>query len=400
MLVAWVLALAASTDVLTDLERSSAGIGSFRARYTLVTSASPEPTLLEIDYVAPDRLRFDRTSAGKTTSMWSVEGVLSVRSNEGTTPFEGSMDFGATQAELEPVQRLLLEVVPSAKTRGPMRSVVAMDWSYDEAAAKANFVIEAQVVTDSSSALGWLGVLQRKGVEPREEGDLLRFSTDSHFDIALARGTGMLTEFKGRSPKGEMTVALQSVDFTNAPPAERFTVPAASSGAKDISSELVRKAARTAELELRSRIYVSLAGDAGPYAGADDARAKGREASYRIFAALHERTLAPVVSAMLERSAKLNEGVVKRLVQLRESGKSAEEVAAVRAKESETLVGNLRKLQAQAIDRSTVPSAAARLAHAESVLQDERALLHEMFESKLVRPLVASFEAACDAKLR
>ncbi len=399
-MLAWILALGASGDVLADLERSSAGIGSFRARYTLVTTANSEPTLLEIDYVAPDRLRFDRTSAGKTTSMWSVEGVLSVRSNEGATPFHGRMDFGATQAELEPVQKLLLEVVPSAKTRGPMRSVVGMDWSFDEAAAKANFVIEAQVVTDSTSPLGWLGVLRRKGGEPREEGDLLRFATDGHFDIAVVRGTGMLSEFKGRSPKGEMTVALQSVDFAVAPLAERFAVPAPLEGSKDITLELERKAARTAELELRSRIYVSLAGESGPYAGADDARARGRDACRRVFAALHERTLAPVVTSMLERSAKMNEGVVKRLMQLRDSGKSVEEVAATRAKESELLASNLRKLEAQAIDRSTMPSAAAKLPHCESVLQDERELLHELFESKLVRPIVASFEAACDAKLR
>jgi hypothetical protein len=103
---------------------------------------------------------------------------------------------------------------------------------------------------------------------------------------------------------------------------------------------------------------------------------------------------------MLVRSGTMNEGVVKRLVQLRDSGKSAEELAAARARETDLLRANLGKLEAQMLERSALPPGCEDLPHGAAMLSLESEVLKALFTERVVDPLVRSFEAACDAKLR
>ncbi len=400
LLASLALCLAQTADPLKELLQMTASTPFFSARYDLTTTTSTEPSVIEIDYIAPDRLRFSRASRARSTTMWAVGGVLSVRSTEGGTPLHGSVDCSGVHAELAPVETLLRAAIPAVEPRGELKPALSFRWNFDEAAQKANFGIEAALAEDITTPMGWVDTLREKAAAPRADGGLLRFSTDGHFELALDASNGMLREFKGRSPKGEMTLALRAARMDYAPPVGLFTVSPPVDGAKDVSLELRRTAARSLEVGMRRRIFRAFAADKGPLVGTGDELAAAQQSARGVLRALHVLTLAPVVETMLPRAGAMNEGVVKRLVQLRDSGKAAEELAAARARETELLRANLGKLESQMLEGSALPPGCENLPHGAAMLSLESEVLKALFTERVVDPLVRSFEAACDAKLR
>lgn len=400
LLATLALCIAQATDPLEKLLAATAATPFFSARYDLSTTTSTEPGVIEIDYIAPDRLRFSRATGARSTTMWAVGGLLSVRSTEGGTPLQGSVDCRALQADLAPVEVALRSAVSSSAPRGDLKPALSMRWNFDETAQKANFGIEAVLAEDIATPLGWLETLREKSAPAREDAGLLRFATDGHFEVAVDADTGLLREFKGRSPKGEMSLSLRASRMDYAPADGLFTVAAPAPGAKDISAELRKTAARSFEIGMRRRIFRAFASGDSPLSGSGEDLARGQESARGVLRLLHERTLAPVVESMLARSATMNEGVVKRIVQLRDSGKSAEEVAAARVREAELLRANLGKLESQMLERSALPPGCETLPQGATLLALESEVLKALFAERVIDPLVRSFESACDAKLR
>jgi hypothetical protein len=76
----------ATSDPLAELIERSKTTKSFTAVYEARLSTTPEPSTVRLDYVAPDRVRLERTADGKSSSMWCVAGVLALQSNEGGAP--------------------------------------------------------------------------------------------------------------------------------------------------------------------------------------------------------------------------------------------------------------------------------------------------------------------------
>ncbi|MBM3991923.1 MAG: hypothetical protein FJ298_13065 [Planctomycetes bacterium] len=394
------LVCAQVTDPLDELVRRSATVPFFSVRYDLSTTASPDPGAIEIDYIAPDRLRFSRSTGVRSTTMWAVRGTLSLRSTEGGTPMHGSVDCAALMAELAPIEAALREAVADLAPRAELKPALAVRWSFDEAAQKANFGIEAVLAETVTTPMGWLQTLKDKSAPARVDSDALRFSTDGHFDVALDAGNGLLREFKGRSPKGEMTIQLRGARMDYAPSDGLFTVFAPAAGAKDISADLYKSAARSFEIGLRSRIFRAFGGSTGALARQDEARARGEDAARHVLRALHERMLAPLVASILARAAALNDAAVNRLVALRERGNGAEDLAAARVREAELLRENLGQLEAQMLERSELPPGCEALPHGAALLTLESQVLRALFTERVVESLARSFEAACDAKLR
>lgn len=394
------LCLAQAADPLEKLLAATAATPFFSARYDLATTTTTEPSVIEIDYIAPDRLRFSRATGPRSTTMWAVGGTLYVRSTEGGTPLQGSVDCRALQADLAPVEAALRSAVSTVAPRGDLKPALSMRWNFDETAQKANFGIEAVLAEDIATPLGWLETLREKDAPARFDGGLLRFATDGHFEVAVDADNGMLREFKGRSPKGEMSLSLRASRMDYAPMEGLFTVSPAAPGAKDISADLRKNATRSFEVGMRRRVFLAVASGSGLLAGSGEELARGQAAARGVLRALHERTLAPVVESMLARSATMNEGVVKRIVQLRDSGKSSEEVAAARVREAELLRANLGKLEAQMLERSALPPGCETLPHGAALLALESEVLKALFAERVIDPLVRSFESACDAKLR
>jgi len=394
------LCIAQATDPLEKLLAATAATPFFSARYDLSTTTSTEPSVIEIDYIAPDRLRFSRASGPRSTTMWAVGGTLSVRSTEGGTPLQGSVDCRALQADLAPVEAALRSAVSTVAPRGDLKPALSMRWNFDETAQKANFGIEAVLAEDIATPLGWLETLREKNALARTDGGLLRFATEGHFEVAVDGTNGMLREFKGRSPKGEMSLSLRASRMDYAPMEGLFTVAPAAPGAKDISADLRKNATRSFEVGMRRRVFLAVASGGGLLAGSGEELARGQAAARGVLRVLHERTLAPVVESMLARSATMNEGVVKRIVQLRDSGKSAEEVAAARAREAELLRTNLGKLESQMLERSALPPGCETVPYGAALLALESEVLKALFAERVIDPLVRSFESACDAKLR
>jgi len=394
------LCCAQASDPLDELLQRTASTPFFSARYDLATTTSAEASVIEIDYIAPDRLRFSRATGGRSTTMWAVRGTLSVRSTESGATFYGAMDCGALQAELAPVEALLRAAVPALEPRGELKPALSFRWNFDETAQKANFGIEAVLAEDIATPMGWIETLREKSAQPRADGPLLRFATDGHFELALEASSGMLREFKGRSPNGQMSLSVRNMRMDYAPEVGLFTVAPAAAGAKDISAELRKNAARSFEIGLRRRIFLAFAGADGALDRTGEELARGQDAARSVLRGLHERTLAPVVDAMVSRSAAMNEGVVKKLAQLRDSGKSAEELAAARAREGELLRANLGIIEAQMLERSALPPGCEALPQGAALLSLESDVLRALFTERVLDPLVRSFEAACDAKLR
>jgi len=96
----------------------------------------------------------------------------------------------------------------------------------------------------------------------------------------------------------------------------------------------------------------------------------------------------------------MSDGAVKKLVQLRDSGESAEGLAVARAREAEVLRENLGNLEAQMLERSELPPGCEALPHGAALLALESQVLHALFTERVIESLARSFEAACDAKLR
>lgn len=392
--------VAAAPDQLEELVRRSAEVPHFRATFQLTSTVAAAASEIVIDYGGPTRVRVDSGAGGARTSMWSVVGTLAIVADDGARPLHGRVDCREVYGAFDAVEEQLRREFPDAKPRGELHSAVSMRWLFDEKAGKSNYAIETTITTGSPSPMGWLDTLVQKGATPVEEGELLKFSTDGHFDLSVSRATGMLQEFRGRSPKGEMRLVLKSVDFASPPPAERFELAAAPAKGDDISVELRRSIARAAEMQLRRRMYDVLAASKGPLDGPESAHGLATLKVRSLCRKFHELTLESLAAPLRERSSKVSSGVVERLRQLKAEGRTREELEALCAKETASLQEQLATFSTSLQARTQPPAGTEELPNARELAAIEATVLQELLKDRVVEPVLADFRRACDEGLR
>jgi hypothetical protein len=314
------LAVAAAPDELEELVRRSAEVPHFSATYSLTLSDPDEEATLSIEVDGPTRVRVQLDGGDNRMTAWAVDGVFATQVEGSDRPIHARVDGTEICALFEAVDEEFLREFPEAKPRGDLHSVVSMTWMYDESAGKAHYQVTTILGFGAASTMGWLDTLVQKGATAIVEGELLKFSTDGRFDITVSRETGMLQEFRGRSAKAEVRMVLKSVDFVEAPPAERFEIPAMPAGYEDVSEESRKTFALVPELELRKRMYKTLAAANGPLEGPESERDLATLKVRSLFRSFHEITLAPVVAQAHEKFAKARSEALEYLKELRDEG--------------------------------------------------------------------------------
>ena len=297
------LAALARLDVLDDLIAKSAEVRGFTAVFDVTSNVPEAVSKIRIEYGGPKAARVDRIVGDKLTSMWCVDGVFTMASNEGPQPMFGRADSRAVYAELEPIEREILAACASLPHRAEAHSSVGMRWSFDAKEQKANYVIDTEISESARSPFGWLETLAQKQAVAVEDGETLRFETDGAFRIVLSKSSGFLAEFHGQSPTGEMHVLRQSFELA-VPPPERFVAAKSPEGARDISVELAKNLNRVAEVGLRRRCYAAMAG--GDPAAWDDATKAKHSAALRPFLA---RSVVATMAPVMEDAAKKRDGI-------------------------------------------------------------------------------------------
>ena len=387
-----ILSLLAATqlDALADVSRRSAELRSFSATYELSGTASPATTQIQIDFVGPGRVRVDRTAGEQRTSMWCVDGELAMNSLGGEGPFQGRVDSAGLYAELEPMEKALHNSFPKARACSPRSASVGVHWAFDDKSQQATFSIDAQLGGGFESPLGWLETLKQKHAVAREDKDLLHFETDGAFQIAISKSSGFLEKFSGKSPKGEMHIALISVDQKAVIDPARFTIPPPSAGAKDITPDLQRTISRVAEIDLRQRFYEAMA-VASPTGDWDEAQ----QAKIRtVLGPFYARAVSKTLGQTLERWTKIRETVALQIASMRKEGKTEAEVDQLRQREGGYLKKQLDDLEQGFLKRVSVPASAQDLPRAKELLALENQAVTEAFRTQVREPMLALFESA------
>ncbi len=380
----------AQADRLDDIIRSSREIHSFAAVFELTSTLEVDKTRLCIDFQAPAQVRVQRTCGPKLSTTWCVDGTLAIVSNEGDKPIHGRFDSGAVFEAIAPLEKTLHDTFPNAAPRPALGAAVGMGWFFDTKNQKANFAVESDLREQSATPLGWLLTLQQKQAVAREDGELLRFETDDRFHIAVSRQSGFLQEFSGTSPKGELHLALISLELNKPIDAARFALPSGPFAGTDISADLSRGIRVIGQQSLRSRIYAAVAGEnsAPPY---DDAM---RAKIAAVFQPFYDRTVPETLATWFEKSRKLTAGVAERIAGMRKNGKSAQEIDQVLVKETGYLNKQLDDMEQGFLTRLAAPSTAKSLPHTAELLEQEKRAVSEAFRTQVRAPIVKAFEQA------
>jgi hypothetical protein len=391
--VALAIAPFSEGGALDELIARSARVQGFTAEYRVTTTADPAPTFVRIEYVAPDRARVDTVGPKTSSSFWAVGGTLVVRS-QGEAPVHGEIDARALRATRADVERVLADGFGARTPAGGSASVIDMRWGYDAKAEKASYVIECSDVVGSETPFGWLTTLRAKAAAPREEEGRWVFDTDDGvFRVVVSKSTGFVEELVGKSPKGELRLALEKVAFDAVIDPARFEVPAEAGSGRDATLELRRAATRVVETALRRRIYAAIAGAEGP--AWDEAQRAKVTAVLRAF---HEHAIPDTLEPWLQRQEKIRDGVSDRLKRLAEGGKAPAEVEAVRQREIGYLKENLDSLLDGFLTRLSAPTDAGPLPRGDALLALEGEVVRQVFDARVRAPVQADFERATAAQ--
>lgn len=262
------LALPTAGDVLDDLIARSRTVETFTARYSLKTAnleGEVEHTqMLRLDYRAPDRMRMDMTIGDERVSNWLHGAAIVLHMVAKERSVHARVDLGALSQQLATVNLALDAAFPRASgAMPPPCSTLEFNWRFNVETQENDFA--CQFISDSGgdTPYGWLRTLREKNAVLAEDGDLLRCSTDDgHFDVALAKGSGFLKQLVGRSPRGTMTIALESLEIGKPIEPGRLEFPADDPG-EDIAPKMISAMGSVARAKLRARIYRRVAESLG-----------------------------------------------------------------------------------------------------------------------------------------
>ncbi len=382
------VAVAEALDLLIE---QSAKVQTFSVLYRLTSTASEVPTTIRVDYQAPDKVLVERVAGPKSSSTWCVGGVMVLRSDESSQPMHGRIDSKSIYAELDALEQAVAAAYPAMKPRAErMETQVNMGWEFDTKEQKANFSLTSALVEDATTPFGWLTTLREKSVPAIEDGELLRFETDGAFKIAIARKTGLLHAFAGKSPKGEVKLELLSASIDAPIDPARFALPEAGAG-RDVSGELRRAINRVAEMSLRRRMYVAIASEPvgePPTPWNAEALAKIEP----LLRAFHEHAVLGALRGFIDDAAKKRDGVTQYLKGLLEKGKTKDEVEAQRQKEIGFLTQRLDKLEQGVAKPIPLPVTKIELPRAAALSALEHDIVLDVFRTKVRAPTLAEFE--------
>lgn len=390
------LAQASPAPAADPLERAleiARRLDSCSARYALTSTVDPGESELRLHYRAPSSVRIDRIAAGKSHTMWCVDGVFALESHEEKQPARGRIDSAVITAELAPVEAALRASFPRAEPRAEKRAAIGMGWGFDAKTERATFGVEAQMGPADGSPLGWLDTLREKGVTPMEDGELLRFSTDGHCEIAISKSTAFLQSLRAQSPNGKLTLELRELSTGKTLDPALFQVPAPFQGFTDVSSSLERAIRRVEEQDLRRRIYAA----ACAHEPWDDAARAGLDSVLRPF---HAAAIAKVLEAWRAKATTINTTIAGRLDKLRAEGKSPEEVEAARVRERGYLTKQLDELDQGFTSRIAAPEPSQRAGAGDAgprrdeILTREIAVIRDVFRTSVREPVLAAFDQA------
>lgn len=401
LIAAGVALLTQTQDPLDEAMRQAAAVQHFHAEYRLQVGTESTPTVLTIDYVAPSRIRVERRKGETWMRNWCTDGMLAVRTNEGENPVAATVAMGPMLQRVEDLEttvRRTLPDMPGAVT--VPRTICSMSWGIDPRTGKAEFNFGAGIERDAATPFGWLETLRHKGVEVVREGDVLRASTDDSFEVTVAAGSGLLQEIKGRSASGSMSLVLVHADLDTPPAAECFVVPEAPAGAMDESERFAQVLQVTCEQGLRIRLFKTLAGDRGPFAGdatVEAATPVAEQALRTYHAATIDTRLAADRKLVVGRAEKFGPRLAESAMQLPEDERTPAAIATFREKGREELERKLDESGAEFAGRVMPPIGTKRLPHAAAVLQQERAVVEDLYRERVSGPALQAYFDAFDA---
>ena len=385
----------AAADPLGAAQEATAAVRQASLRYALTSTLENASCEIRVDYVAPDRVRIDRTAGGATSSMWLVDGVFAVSSAEGPKPARGRSDSAAVVAELAPAEQALLQAFPNARRRGTKRAAIGMNWGFDEESQKVTVALESQLRAADESPFGWITTLRRKAVPAVDEGAVWSFSTDGHCRVTLSKATGFVQSLDAESPKGKLHMELLELSTEAEVDPARFHLPVAAEGPGDASESLTRVVRRMEEMDLRGRIYGAIAGD-GAAAWDEALRARIDQ----VLRAFHGRTIQKAFEPWMERSRTIHTTISERLAKLRAAGNPPEEVEALRQRERGYLLKQLDEFEKTLATRLSEPELDSPLPRAAELFLREQGVLAEVFRAQVREPALEAYDRATGSNPR
>lgn len=402
-LVAVASALPQAQDPLDALFARAAATKRLRAEFVLTRSASPEPVVYTLDYMAPDRMRLETRSEDGVTDVWVVGVTMSLRSANAGATWAFDVDLAAIGRDFQALKERARAAAPSLVAGLPQAKdqtypVCQFQWGYDAKTDSGEFRFALGAHAKPDAPFGWLETARKKGVAWTRDGELLRAETDGRFQVALAP-TGLLHEVTGHTGKGEMRFVLRSATFDQDPPADRFVVPAVTAAEGEAAKaprQAFEASIRQSEaLALRAELWRAWA--VAKKGAADAAAAAKVDAEAKLAARIVlAPILAPRVEDMLRAVVGPTEEMVAQLVAQAGTDRSPENVAELRAKGADTVDAGLQRQLEKFGNLGGRRANAPPPAH----LALEQDVIEAIYRELVVDVAVARFEAAFDKAMR
>ena len=381
---------------LDDLIAKSRQVQSFTATFTMSGDDEPAPANIRCEYRASSGCRVVIASSESELSAWYVDRVLTMRlapksaddSSKGGHARIDSRDF---DAPMDAVFAALEREFAAPTDKWPVRSTVTMNWAFDAATDQGDFRIWAGELSGDASPFGWLETLREKRVDPKVDGDTLRFSTDGgRCDVVIDRQNGFLQEFVGRGATKTLRVHLESVVLNAAGGIPDLEPPRDAGGGEDMSPAWHANFEHNAIAGIRERVYEVISKAAGDEPWSDEFKGKMR----RTLRPLDDWGLHAWIDPWVAETRRWIPEVAAWIRVGRESGVDPAKVANALEESKAKLIDSLAGGKTKAVRSLIAPTDATFPERAARLLEIEREVMAQSFDSTVGDPLMAEFTKA------
>jgi hypothetical protein len=373
------------------------GLDAFTVRYSMFPQDG-DPIELRIVYSAPDRALLRMSKPEGTMTMWVVEGVIAMHTEEGDELGFGSFAAGPVFDELRDVREAMHEAFgDGAEVLHRLRPTFHVHPDAKNPDGGPRFSIEMQMGETNTSFFCWNGIHADVFEDVTLEGGhvvLHAAGEDKTLKIAREHSAGFLELAFGEGESGPVTMRLDGLEL-EADEAE-LEVPDAPDGARDLDEGLAASANAMAgpgavRRNLFRRIQQRL--ESGDREWDDDTRADAAE----VFELFHRHPLPAHYETWVERMREINDGAAEQLAEMVERGDvPAEELAFGVAKWRKALTARLHDTE-EAYAAKLPPTVEGDWS--DELLTLEREVARAVFVETLTTPLLEDFETRVAGQL-
>ena len=148
------------------------------------------------------------------------------------------------------------------------------------------------------------------------------------------------------------------------------------------------------------KLLAVIASAKGPLAGDAAARAAGETRAQLALREFCAATMQRAFDQMVAMVGKRHGPLVRRIVDERDAGKSAEVVATLRSMAATSIAEALAPQAKEIVRRAPMPPEVAALPFAADALAAERTVVEQLFRERVIDVAVAAFQKACDEALK